>query len=346
MMIGPQVVTELSTTPVRWTVAIPAFEPTELLRETLSSALLSLSRLDREVSHEIFVVDDSSTGLCLRERLQAWGFGGVPVYKNSSRVGIAGNWNRCVSLARGELIHILHQDDLVSVDFYGEMEKLGASCDGAGMLFCRSMVLCRGEITIGEAEAEAPGILEGWLARIASGQRVQCPSAVVRRSAYEALGGYLPQLRYVVDWEMWVRIATFFTVAYLPVALATYRVHSAAETQRVKSSAMLGSDFVSALSLMHRYLPGSSFRLAAQNYAMYSILYQARLHRTAGRHDLAAIEQACGLSHFGGGLGRRERFGLTLQLLAMRLRVVLSTSFQGRLPAPRDLSSTRSDASS
>ena len=61
------------------------------------------------------------------------------------------------------------------------------------------------------------------------GQRLQFPSMVVRRATYERLGGF-DRLGYAEDWEMWVRIAAHYPVAYEPEPLALYRVHPSHRT--------------------------------------------------------------------------------------------------------------------
>ena len=43
----------------------------------------------------------------------------VAVHQKSLRTnGLAGIWNRCIERARGEWVHILHQDDIVLPGFY------------------------------------------------------------------------------------------------------------------------------------------------------------------------------------------------------------------------------------
>ena len=42
-------------------------------------------------------------------------------YKNEKNLGIYGNWNRCLQLARGKWYTMLHDDDLLSNNFLKEM---------------------------------------------------------------------------------------------------------------------------------------------------------------------------------------------------------------------------------
>jgi len=49
------------------------------------------------------------------------------------------------------------------------------------------------------------------------------PAAFFRRSAYEAVGGLDPTLHYGMDYDLWIKLARQFKVAYLPEHLANYR---------------------------------------------------------------------------------------------------------------------------
>jgi len=49
------------------------------------------------------------------------------------------------------------------------------------------------------------------------------PAAFFRRSAYEAVGGLDKSLHYGMDYDLWLKFAGKFKVAYLPTLLANYR---------------------------------------------------------------------------------------------------------------------------
>jgi glycosyltransferase involved in cell wall biosynthesis len=49
------------------------------------------------------------------------------------------------------------------------------------------------------------------------------PAAFFRRSAYEAVGGLDTSLHYGMDYDLWLKLAEKFKIAYLPVHLANYR---------------------------------------------------------------------------------------------------------------------------
>jgi hypothetical protein len=109
-----------------------------------------------------------------------------------------------------------------------------------GAAFCRyiSMDANGNWETIAPLEPDGPGLLTNWLERIAVGQRLQPPTMVVRRSVYEALGGFDARVAKMgEDWEMWVRIAARYPVWYEPEPLACYRVHGSSLTADVSPTA-------------------------------------------------------------------------------------------------------------
>jgi hypothetical protein len=63
---------------------------------------------------------------------------------------------------------------------------------------------------------------------------IQCAAIAVRRTVYEQLGGFLPNLHYVADWEMWQRIASEFPFCFEPSILACYRQHPKSATSRLR----------------------------------------------------------------------------------------------------------------
>ena len=77
--------------------------------EHLAECLASVIAQGESVA-EIIVSDDRSDDETL-ELVRKVGGDRIRVSINSDRLGLAGNWNQCVSLCRTSLIAIVHQDD-------------------------------------------------------------------------------------------------------------------------------------------------------------------------------------------------------------------------------------------
>ncbi len=269
---------------------IPTHEPNALLRQTLASVLAHASAT---AEMQIAVVDDCSVHSDVKSIVASLpNAGHVELYPSSQRLGLAGNWNRAISLARGELVHILHQDDSVEEGFYERMSLAYHKYPSIGMAFCRSRIIDgQGRhIKKNSRQAWRQGILRNWLPRIAERQRIQTPSAVVPRHIYDRVGGYRSDLLQAVDWEMWVRIAASFEVWYEPRVMATFRRHDESESSRLRASGTVWQDLAHAITINGQSLP-ASIRVQAMNrsarwYAA-SALRTARIHVANGRPEMA-----------------------------------------------------------
>ncbi|MBK8553004.1 MAG: hypothetical protein IPL53_18865 [Ignavibacteria bacterium] len=94
------------------------------------------------------------------------------------------------------------------------------------------------------------------LIKLAQKQRIQYCAMVVRRKVFEQIGGFVPKNIGCEDWEMWVRIAAHFPVAYEPQALAEYRVHHG--TSMTLKDMRSGQDMRymrEAIGIFNEYLP-------------------------------------------------------------------------------------------
>ncbi len=236
-----------------WSVMIPTFNCAAYLRETLASVLAQDPGPEQM---QIEVVDDGS-GDDPQAVVEELGRGRVGFYRQPENVGHVGNFNTCLRRARGQLVHLLHGDDAVRPGFYATMARPFAERAEVGAAFCRyiSMDADGNWETIGALEPGGRGVLEGWLERIALGQRLQTPCMVVRRAVYEQLGGFDRRLTHSEDWEMWTRIAAHFQVWYEPEPLALYRVHRSSSSGASRSVGENVVDLRRAIAINRELLP-------------------------------------------------------------------------------------------
>ncbi len=241
----------------RFSVMLPTHEPDGMLALALKSVLAQAP--DTETM-QIAVIDDGSRPGVVRDIVRRIDTRGrVEVCEHANRLGLCGNWNRAVGLARGELIHLLHQDDYVMPGFYKRLALGFRRRPDIGMAFCRTrLVNAEGRRLKTTSQLRwMPGVLTQWLPRIAERQRVQTPSVIVPRRTYEELGGYRPDLQLAIDWEMWVRIAANAPVWYEPRSLAVYRRHAANETTRLFASGAAWPDMARAMEINARAVPAA-----------------------------------------------------------------------------------------
>ena len=86
------------------------------------------------------------------------------------------------------------------------------------------------------------GVWTDALDAFAVSNRVRAPGIVVRRAAYERVGGYRTDLPHAADWEMWTRLAAHGPIVFVDQVLACYRRHDTSDTSaRVRPGPTSGS---------------------------------------------------------------------------------------------------------
>lgn len=111
---------EMRSAPVL-SIAIPTYKRFGLLKETLASVFA----LEFSIPVEILIVDNDpeQPELAMAEMAEFQGKN-IAYYKNHENLGMFGNWNQCLSLAKGKYITLLHDDDILLLDFSRQMNTL------------------------------------------------------------------------------------------------------------------------------------------------------------------------------------------------------------------------------
>jgi glycosyltransferase involved in cell wall biosynthesis len=234
---------------------IPVYNSGSYLAEALKSVL---QQALPESEMQIEVVDDCSTDINVQAVIRDVGQGRVSYYRQPYNVGSLRNFDTCLNLSRGEIVHILHSDDLIHPRFYSTLDNLFNTYPHIGAAFTRFKYIDDAGSTLMYQEPEAPVecVLENWLTRLAEKQRIQVASIAVKREVYETLGGFCG-VHYAEDWEMWARIATRYSFAYTPAILASYRKHEKSILGQSLNTAQNLKDLEFVIEKISTYLPES-----------------------------------------------------------------------------------------
>lgn len=256
-----------------WSVMIPVYNCAQYLPETLESVL----RQDPgEHKMQIEVCDDASTDADIKLLVADIGKGRIAYFRQPENVGSLRNFETCINRSRGQLIHLLHGDDKVRIGFYEKIENLFDRFPDIGAAYCRYVSVDEydGAEMISELEMPDAGILDNWLERLACKQRIQTPAMVVRRSVYERLGSFYG-VHYGEDWEMWLRIAANYSVAYIPDILAEYRKHNASISGQYILTGQNIRDLKQVMNVSKQYFSDAQWKMihkkAKKFYADYAI---------------------------------------------------------------------------
>ncbi len=223
-----------------WSVMFPVCDPHP---DHLIEALQGVLNQDPGPSHmELVVLDDAST-TDVRRIVSGIAGSRVDYVRHVERQGLAGNWNAAIARARGLLVHLHHQDDVVIPGFYERLGRPLVADPGLVAAYCRvSATDANGRVIWSQApDGAEPGIVADLAAKEAEEHRMMVAGVVVRRSTYELLGGYRDDLPFCTDWDLLKRVTVLGPVWYEPLVLAHWRSHPSQETARLQA---MGADLV------------------------------------------------------------------------------------------------------
>ncbi|MDO6436234.1 glycosyltransferase [Cyclobacterium sp. 1_MG-2023] len=206
-----------------WSIMIPVYNCSEFIIDSLNSVL---AQDLGENLMQIEVIDDCSTDADVESLVKKIGGDRVTYYRQQKNVGSLRNFETCINRSKGKLVHLLHGDDRVKEGFYDKISDLFKVHPEAGAAFCRyHFIDGNGQIKKeGKFNHDREGILKDALHIMSAEQPTQYVATVVKREVYEKLGSFYGVV-FGEDWEMWVRIAKNYPIAYSTSILAEYRRH-------------------------------------------------------------------------------------------------------------------------
>lgn len=198
-------------------VVIATYNGERFVAETLDSVLA------QTWEHlEVIVCDDGSTDGTLdilagyRDR--------VLVHRQKNR-GVSAARNRGASFARGEYIAFLDHDDLWEPDMLERQVGLLLARKGHGLVYGDSWIID----TQGHSFGQRKSFLEyregDVYGELLQGNFIPIETAVLPAAVFRALGGFDTRLRYLEDYELYLRVAERYPVAFQPHPVARYRIH-------------------------------------------------------------------------------------------------------------------------
>lgn len=169
---------------------------------------------------ELIVVDDSSTDNTLAiAREYQLADSRVSVYENQDNIGDYPNRNAAARKARGDYLKYLDSDDVIYPHGLQVMVDCLKAFPDAGFGLSQNA----------DGEGPYPRLLqprdsfrEHFLKADLFGRAPG--SAIIRRSAFEAVGGF-PGTTYVGDQALWLRLASRFSLVKMPRDLYWARLH-------------------------------------------------------------------------------------------------------------------------
>lgn len=215
-----------SSSPPALSILIPTYRRPGMLREAIASALNQQGFDDYEV---IVADNDAGDAGDLRALIAEFGSDKLVYYKHAENLGMAGNWNRCIELARGRWISLLHDDDWVAPTFLARMfarlpgDAVLMTCDaplgdlGYAPEFLGSLTTPRD-----------PPLRQFTLARLIAATVASSPGIIFLKQSAVQLGGFDEQWWPCADYDFYIRMSFSGPCYLLPEPLAYYRTTDSA----------------------------------------------------------------------------------------------------------------------
>jgi len=244
-------------------VCVPMFNGAPYLSGCLDSILTQTLH-----DWELLLVDDSSHDATFEiARDYARRDPRIQAVRNPRNLGLVGNWNRCMELARGEWIKFVFQDDLIRPRCLEAL--LQAVEPGDVLVFCRRDILFEDDASDATRKyyASKRALVEKHFPRAGrytardfctvtltkvGDNFVGEPTAVMlHRSVREQFGPFNPDFIVSCDVEYWTRVGIETGVVHVPEELASFRVHPAATSATSRVDRKYRMDVLDDVLMLH-----------------------------------------------------------------------------------------------
>lgn len=197
-------------------VVIPTHNRAALLKEAIESVLAQTYQ-----DWELIVIDDGSTDTT-RETVEAYVKRDPRVrYIHQSNQGLPKTRARSLSVVHGKYVAFLDDDDLYLPQ---KLERQAAFLDAhpdVGLVYSY-VDFVDSQKRYRKTFPERPALtFEELLNRCT----IQSHAVLVRKACFDRVGSFQGDLKKSDDYEMWLRIARAYPIAFLPEHVALYRWH-------------------------------------------------------------------------------------------------------------------------
>lgn len=217
-------------------IGIPTYNSAATIRNTIESILIQTY-----TNLEINVVDDKSKDNTLEivkqlqnECLQS-GDGRIRIYENEKNLGMSGNWTKCLSVARGEFVKLICADDMMDEEALEKEVKAMEEHPSVNLVESDTrLVDITGKTTGRFPRYRKSGVVDGKkVARtsIIWNNFFGAPvNNLIRKSVLDKLGYFDPEFVYILDFEMWMRIACEGDIYIIHEMLNSFTVRNDSNT--------------------------------------------------------------------------------------------------------------------
>ncbi|KAF0102862.1 MAG: glycosyl transferase [bacterium] len=201
-------------------VIMPTYNGAKYIRQAIESALEQTYPI-----HELIVVDDGSLDNTV-EIVNGYGGPVKLISQNNMRTACA--YNTGIDHATGDLIAFLEHDDLWKPNKNAiQVEYLNRHHE-CGLVFTPVELLKDGIVSKQHSidDQALPGVF-GFADFFLENRILNCSSVMVRADVFRHVGIFRDDMRLAFDYDLWLRIASKYSIACLEEITTLYRIHAA-----------------------------------------------------------------------------------------------------------------------
>ncbi len=286
------------------TVAIPVYNRKDAVVIAVRSALQqTLDNL------EVLVIDDGSTDGAW-EAVQSISDPRLNLVRNSSNLGLFGNFNRCVSLASGKYVRILCTDDRLIDDCLSAEVAWLESHPDVSMLSTRGEFIgAEGQHTGYLGDDMQPGVYTGadmiygalWVLAQYGHNAFNYPSGILfRRSVAAGVRGFDSHYNLVGDVDFWLQLAEKGSVGVGSKVGCQVLRHGGQAGTKVLESGEYVREWVDLLERWQGYVPPDNVPNLKRQMGAHAFWYsrhfaKSRNHAVSKIYHNQALELNSGL---------------------------------------------------
>lgn len=212
------------------TVCIPVYNGSAYIAEAIESVLTQTYR-----DFQLLIVDNCSTDNT-EEIVSSYKDPRITFIRNEKNLGLVGNANRCLELADGEYIYIFHHDDIMlphnieyKVRLLDEHPDVGFVHSNLILIDTNGKVIANNIWYKGSRKdyiEDGITAFHKYVEYLPFGASIFIGAVLARKSCYEKVGEFNPELPHCNDSEMWMKMMLHYKIACIGEPLVKYRVHS------------------------------------------------------------------------------------------------------------------------
>jgi glycosyltransferase involved in cell wall biosynthesis len=211
-------------------ILIPTYNYAHYLQETIQSAL------DQTYSDfELLIVDNHSTDNTEQTIQKYLRDPRVSYHKNAENLGVVGNFNQCLKLAKGEYIKFLCADDKFHPKLLEKYVPIMDQNPNVSLITCDKQAFGnKSHQTITPLTHMQKGREANLHMLIGNYCWIGEPTSVMFRKRDLKVGNFSSEYPQYTDWEMWIRLLTVGDCYIVPEILAYVRFHPGTNSKAQK----------------------------------------------------------------------------------------------------------------